>query len=124
MNLDRLPEIVEALGVTMNFGPSTQRLDRIPHVVYPSLHTYEWTEQGSERKRSHECLPPDAANACVVEMLRRLTKNTTLVRMNDEAISILPQAFGEWARFPGDLLTALYDAFTAHPEWFKEPTNG
>ncbi len=122
MNLERLPEIVKAVKPTMTYDTHPFVLTAYHRPDYAWLYSYEWIPVGNGRA-VWECIPHDAANACVVAMLGRLVHDyarefdTFVVKVLDPEE---PTPTYRVYRFPGDLLNALYDAFLARPEWFKE----
>lgn len=114
MNLDRLPEIVEAVKPTMTTG--------LIGVTKWKLTSFASTGSGFAWVSEHvirQCFLSDAANACVVAMLGRLVANGRYPQVRTSGVAIRLPGIVEFD-FPGDLLNALYDAFRSHPEWFRE----
>jgi hypothetical protein len=114
MNLERLPEIVERVGVTRPDKPGLI----LRWFDYDKKPT--WAYHGSESV-AESVNPHDAANACVVAMLGRCAATTDYaVAVASDGILMIDCKMVTKAKFPGDLLNALYDAFLSHPDWFKE----
>lgn len=111
MNLERLPEIVEALKVTR---PASLTVETLRWNVKERGYRWWFTDDHHDRY----CDSHDAANACVVAMLERVQANARSVKVCEKGVLMVSE--GDWFPYEGDLLNALYDAFRTHPKWFKE----
>lgn len=120
----QLPEIVERVKVTRaslnrrhEVGPMILRKGYGPPGY---ADRYEWVWQDGQPSLIG-CSDEDAENACVVALLGRLMRNNHIIMPMSHQILIRESAGSTWEKaFPGDLLSALYAAFQAHPEWFQE----